>query len=221
MNGNKSFVFSEDDLSLDQYADNFYLQTKQRAEAELISAGEKSELNYKIFRVGNLMHNSQSGKFQENIGDNAFYTVVNSYLNLGMIPNVDFEISDFCFVDYTSRGILTLFSTEELNREIFHLVNPNRFSLIEFGKLLKNAGYSVKGIDLADYLDEIYRIYNEDENNRDISNLFLHSAIFKENYFFPGLQYISERTNKILEKENFSWPLLDSDHIKKMVELCR
>ncbi|MBN2628713.1 MAG: amino acid adenylation domain-containing protein [Spirochaetales bacterium] len=219
LHSKKPVYFTEDHRCLGMDHQNVYLYTKSKAEQLLQDYHRDAGLTYQIFRVGNLMHHSANRIFQRNQRDSAFYRVTRSYIKLGIIPEMDFELSDFSFVDYTSRGILSLFSIPSLDNRIFHLSNPDRFSLQRMGILLKQAGCSVELKTLGEYLDEIYKRYNQQQNLEEISDLLLHSSLLKEHYFFPGLRIINTRTTELLRKQGMEWPPLKPKHLREMLAI--
>ena len=58
-----------------------YISSKTKAENRLLNA-RKNGLNVNIYRVGNLVGSHETGIFQKNIEDNAFYSVIKAFINL-------------------------------------------------------------------------------------------------------------------------------------------
>ncbi|WP_144488597.1 SDR family oxidoreductase, partial [Bacillus sp. ABP14] len=68
----KEFEFFESNFDRGQNLDNLYLESKFQGEKMVREAMEKG-VRATIYRVGNLVGNSKTGKFQYNINENAFY----------------------------------------------------------------------------------------------------------------------------------------------------
>jgi thioester reductase-like protein len=219
---NGSILFSEyDDKMLDEI-DNYYLYTKAEAE-KMVIAARKESINANIFRVGNIVFNSDDGKFQENINDNAFYLVIQSFIKIGLIPEVDIEI-DCSFVDYISRAIVLLFDTHELKNETYHICNPNLLNITE--KLAeKKLGLEVEKVSVDKFFDYVIENYNDEKASKYIQNLIIFLlGDLSENMGETGnlpIRMVSAKTSKILNKLGFEWTQINIDNLKKMIEHCK
>ncbi len=218
---NENLLFSEYDNIVNDNIENYYLKTKVMAE-KLILQARNNKINTNIFRVGNIVFNSETGIFQKNIGENGFYEMVKSYIKLGRMPKMDFKI-DFSFVDYVSKAITLLYNRCELNNEIYHIFNPNYVDLILMDKLLRKLNMDIKLVPFEDFLDYIYYNYNKAELRGYIDNFLVHSQMLEGSLKVENHSVINvcEKTEKILSKLGFQWPELNLKSMNKMIEHCK
>jgi len=216
---NNFYVFDEYEDDLGSEFDNLYIKTKLEAEKMIIQAREKG-LNANIFRVGNLVFNSENGKFQENIQENAFYTSIRSYIRIGICPDIKHKTIDFSYIDFTSRAITLLFDRKELRNEIHHIINPFTISINKLGMLIQenNVPMEIKPFD--QFLDFLYNNHRNPSVKEDIFNILLHSHII-ENPHIVGLIQWNQKTAQILQRLDFNWLPPDRKMIQKMLGYCK
>ncbi|URZ09266.1 non-ribosomal peptide synthetase [Clostridium felsineum] len=211
-------MFSEDALDVNQQCDNVYVRSKLEAEELVKEAGEKG-LNTKIFRLGNVMFNHETGLFQENIVESAFYRIIRAFIKLKCVPFTEEMNFDFSYVDELSKAVVLLFNKQSLNNCIFHIENPNKINPKELVKYLR---VKYNDIELKD-IDEFIKYSSsksEDENLKGYAqDVMVHLGLMENN---NSTQFIivSDRTNAILEKMGFTWSILDYEEIKKMLSYC-
>lgn len=219
----QNLLYTEYDHDLGQAIDNPYPKTKLEAEKLLIEA-RKQGMNVNIFRIGNIGFDSRSGRFQENIEQNAIYSMLKSYIKIGFIPEMERD-TDFSCVDDVSRAIIHLFDQSELKNETYHIFNPYYVSLSE---LLTTAGVElgVKVTSVEQFLDYVFDEQQMQHHVADIYNIQLHSIgdelpspdeLLKQTIFHIS----AEKTNMLLEKSGFVWSEMNEQQVMKMVEHCR
>ncbi len=217
--GKDNFVFTEFDHDIGQIEENFYIKTKIESEKLMVKA-RMNDLNANIYRVGNLVYSTQTEKFQSNIGDNAFYTLVKSFIKIERIPNIDRDILDFSFVNRTARAISLLFNRKNLINETYHVFNYNRISFADLGQYINNIGYNVEIEQIGDFFQFIYDNYENPELKTHVLNILVHGYIMGDindtNFYIQ-----SDKTSLILDKLNFNWDKIDSKVIEGMLEYCR
>ncbi|HOT74332.1 MAG TPA: amino acid adenylation domain-containing protein, partial [Candidatus Wallbacteria bacterium] len=208
-------VFTEYDTDFGQKHDNYYLKTKFLAEKEVINA-RNAGLNASIYRVGNIVFNSDSGLYQENIEDNAFYNQIKSYLNIGAVPEA-LDEAEFSFVNHLSRAICLLFGRAGLDNEIFHIWNPETVKLSE---LLTDEALelNVERLELKKFIEHLYDNYDKKGMADYIGQIMTHMGWLddsdkKEAYF----SVLSDKTETILRRAGFEWPKLETEKLSKMI----
>ncbi|HWQ62829.1 MAG TPA: amino acid adenylation domain-containing protein, partial [Methanospirillum sp.] len=82
----QGIFFSEDSLDIGQELENPYVKSKFEAE-KLVQNARKQGLITTIFRAGNITFDSETGSFQQNVEDNAFFQQIRAYVNLGLVPD--------------------------------------------------------------------------------------------------------------------------------------
>uniref|UniRef100_UPI00136F0F9F AMP-binding protein n=1 Tax=Clostridium sp. C8-1-8 TaxID=2698831 RepID=UPI00136F0F9F len=216
--GQQISIFTEDDFNNGQVSNNYYIQTKLEAEMKLIAARE-SGLNANIFRVGNLICNSQTGIFQENIEDNGFYKIIKAFINLGKMPIGLHKTLDFSFIDYVRKAVVSLMGLKELKNEVYHIFNNNYIELPDLAQFLRQYGINIDSMEIDEYLDYLYENYDDSEKTDFIESIILHSQMFElldSTYF----EVMATKTNLILQKLGFEWPEVKASNINKMLEHC-
>ena len=215
-----SVVFTEYDCDVEQSSDNYYVMTKLEAEKQIVRAREEGIL-CNVFRVGNLVFDSKSGIFQENIQDNAFYTMVKSLIKLGYVPAITDKTLDFSFVDQVAKAVVLLFDRKNLKNETYHLFNSHRINMISFARFLNQAGVEVETMPVDKFTSFIMKKYDDDEAKQEVSRILVHSNIFFEGASKTLFLVKNRKTDGILKALGFEWPKLDSSRVKLMIEHCK
>ncbi|HCQ88695.1 MAG TPA: hypothetical protein DIU45_01650 [Clostridium sp.] len=71
-----------------------------------------------------------------------------------------------------------------------------------------------------DFLEYVYDNYNREDLREHIDNFLVHSNILnnEENKAFVS---ICEKTQILLKQADFIWPILNLEHMNKMIDYCR
>ncbi len=215
-----SVVFTEYDCDIEQSSDNYYVMTKLQAEKQIVKAREKG-IECNVFRVGNLVFDSKSGIFQENIQDNAFYSIVKSMIKIGYFPAITDKTLDFSFVDQVAKAVVLLFDRKNLKNETYHLYNSHRINMISFARYLKQAGVDVQMMPVDKFNTYILKKYEEEETKQEVTRILVHSNIFFEGASKTLFLLRNRKTDGILKALGFEWPRLNSKRVKLMIEHCR
>ncbi len=205
-------IFTEYETNLEKNTDNYYISTKLEAENRLFHAKEKG-LTVNIFRVGNLVLNSKTGKFQENINENAFSRFIRGFVNLGIIPNLKQKAIDFTYVDLTSKAIVLLFNRANLINEVYHIYNPQLISLYELGNYMQQLGIHCKAYTKNDFVDYLFNYAETKEIQDDIINVILYINVLN-----TQMQSYCWKTELLLKRLGFEWQEINEYHVQKMME---
>ncbi len=213
-------VFFTEYDNAEENSDNHYVHTKITGE-DLIRKKALEGKRYVIFRVGNIMFDSETGIFQQNIRENAFYTALQSYIKLKAFPNLKHKVFDISFVDKTAEAVTRLIANPlEKIQSCFHIVNPNTLSLYDLGSFLKRCGKEIETMEIEEFYDLLYAQSRNPEIYPYIQNLILHSHIL-DNPHMTGYLVKADYTNRLLSKLGFHWPAVERDHFKRMLAHCR
>jgi amino acid adenylation domain-containing protein/thioester reductase-like protein len=203
----------------DQQSDNLYVLTKQEAERKVLSYRKKG-LNGSIYRVGNLSFHSSTGKFQENINENAFYSRIKEFMQLGHLPSE--VISDISFIDYVSKAIVLLLTRKHLSNEIYHIYNSEfALTLDELSEVFSNVGLKIKFVSYEQFLDYLLTSLDNIALRPLVESFIVNSIPSKEKKNETNSLLVSDRTQYILKKLGFKWVKVNSKHIQKMLEYCK
>ncbi len=210
-------LYTEDDYDVGQVVENHYVNTKMEAEKLILNARQKG-LIANIYRIGDIVFDSTSGLFQENIKDNAFYSLIQSYVKLQSIPATE-ENHDFSFVDYVSKAFTLLFDRSILRNETYHIFNSHRPNLANF---ISDDRFDlhVNKMALGEFLQYIYNKTDEDSLSHHIQDILLHYGLLDDEITTQTF-ILSSKTEKILDKLGFNWIDVTEEHIAKMISHCR
>ncbi|NGZ77570.1 non-ribosomal peptide synthetase [Saccharibacillus alkalitolerans] len=206
--------FGEYDLDLGQEYENYYAKTKFEAEKKVVEARERG-LRTSIYRLGNVVFHSETGRFQENIGENAFYTMMQSFVRLGIVPELAPD-TDFSYVDGISRAILLLMRPEGLQNEIFHLLNPNLESM---HRILteERVGRPVQTLEFAKFVDKLTDSFLANESRAEVDKIMLHYGWLESAQIQTRFEIASYRTAAYLERLGFVWKAMDDTLVSRML----
>ena len=209
-------VFTENDLDVGQIAFNTYIETKLEAE-KLISEARMAGVDARIYRLGDIQCQSETGVFQKNIEQNAFAITLRSFVRIGKYPNEGLMPFDFTCVDVLASACCKLICCKTLKNRNFHVINSHRIEIGTIMDAYRRVGYDITSCSLIDFVDYMIKT-NKGSNKNIISDLLLHSGLLNQDLEAMGHYVIlSNQTDKILKRLGFKWPQNDSTTIEKMV----
>jgi amino acid adenylation domain-containing protein/thioester reductase-like protein/non-ribosomal peptide synthase protein (TIGR01720 family) len=217
--GKDYVLYNEYSPDICQQHENVYARSKFEAEKLVIDFRQKG-LNTSIYRVGILVSHSETGKFQENIEENAFYNNLKAFVSLGIVSESNYP-AEFSFIDYTARAIALLMSRKNLKNEIFHLKNHHLLNWIQLGVFLEDVGINVYVVSQEKFLDYLLENLEHDKSREEVNRFLLSSGFFasmetEHKDIISGVE--SSRTVKILKQLGFEWPKVYQHHIEKMID---
>ncbi|WP_320007192.1 non-ribosomal peptide synthetase [Maridesulfovibrio sp.] len=125
--GRNRILFTEFDVDLGQKPGNLYVRSK--LEAEILLEKYRAEgLAVNVYRAGNITCDSQTGVFQSNVEDNAFYQQLRCYVNLGAAPDLT-DSRNMSYVDQSAQAIVAALIRPGVLGQTFHIHNPHLMSL--------------------------------------------------------------------------------------------
>ncbi|MEQ8190556.1 MAG: SDR family oxidoreductase, partial [Candidatus Eremiobacterota bacterium] len=207
--GKNKVFFTEEDFDIGQTVETFYGQTKFQAEKLVMNAREEG-LNANIYRIGTAVFHSKTGMFQQNIEENAFYSMVKSYINLGVMPHTE-EI-DFTYVDCAAKAIFLLHDRKNLLNETFHITNNKKINL---SAALTEAMLNIDICPSGKFIDYLYENYDNPLFKTSIENIMLHKGWLSSEEI--NIEILSLKTDVILAKLDFQWPVLDVTKMKPVI----
>ncbi|MED3685585.1 amino acid adenylation domain-containing protein [Bacillus thuringiensis] len=150
----KEFEFFESNFDRGQNLDNLYLESKFQGEKMVREAMEKG-VRATIYRVGNLVGNSKTGKFQYNINENAFYRLLKGICLSSIAPNVNTYV-DLTPVDYGSLAITELSYKANTVNKTMHICNPIQLKWEQFINSLQAFGYDILLMKQEKYIEKFF-----------------------------------------------------------------
>ena len=125
--GRTQALFTEFDVDMGQCSGNNYVRSKLLAEVALEKLRSEG-FPVNVYRAGNIACDSETGVFQRNVEDNAFYQQIRAYVNLGAAPDL-MDVRNLSYVDQSAKAIVTLMTRPGLLGQTFHIHNPQLLSL--------------------------------------------------------------------------------------------
>ncbi len=214
--GSTDLLYTESDLFKGQDVPNFYAKSKLEAE-RLLEKARAEGIAVNIYRVGHLSFHSVTGKFQENIDNNAFYNQIKGFISFHVMPE-EFNEVELSNIDQVSAAILQLFDKPALLNRNYHIRNPHLLSAAEFVAYLNSYGYDMELTSVYAYLEKMLESYSTKKDL--IDRLFLQADLFgddKQNAGHP-YQVCYEATNAILKKMKFKWAHIDEEKVHLMIQ---
>jgi amino acid adenylation domain-containing protein len=187
-------VITENDHELGSDFENVYQKTKQTAERIILA---DKDLDYGVFRVGNITPSLCFGKKAKSADTNAYLRLLTLLVKSKTLP--DFRgRSGYCFADKTAEAITLLAGVKTLNRQIFHITNPN---ILTFSNIFDMIGIAPDG-DREKIPDELRGIYAQRavEKHTDITS-----------------EIRNDGTVTLLSRFGFEWSAPDRDYMKAFI----
>ena len=210
--------FGEKDFYKNQNLNNAYIKTKFEAEKLILNEVSNNKLNATIFRIGNIQNRYSDGKFQINVGENAFVNRIKCILKLGVLQNGFRKHStEFAPVDLCADAIVRIIRSNP-KFTVFHVFNNNLISFTDLVKYINDLGLKVDFVSNKSFSQNI-RNYLKDENlKNEISGII--TDLNSDKLFTLNVNILidSNFTNKYLQQLGFNWPKIDEQYIKKYIK---
>lgn len=205
------YSFSEDEnIEVLVRGNNTYIQTKYEAE-KLISKYRNYGIDSCIYRVGNLVMNSENYRIQESYQENLFYNHCKAMVRVGILPHeaINIEVSP---VDYTALAIVKIFNRVTEKNITYHLFNPHTCNLL---KIFSNSDLNVRESSMEEFVDKVLAEINmnmDEKNQMDLFMLYqLWSNIIDSNKYITKIKILQSKTQSILKDLDFEWPVVNKD----------
>ena len=218
--GKEYLVFTEYSHDEGQQFKHLYMKSKFEAEKRILAYREKG-LNASIYRAGNITFHSETGLFQENIENNAFYAIMRGIIKVGFLSdNMKKLVFDMSFINYSARAIVLLLTRAKLANETYHISNPNRLSMIDMIEFLTASGIQIPEVKAGNTREHLAQFEGNREYEKIIERMKLDSWAWDAK---PSTITVSkaDRTVMLLTKTGFKWPKVTKQHIQKMIAHCQ
>lgn len=208
-------MFTEYDFRDPELLENYYLKTK--AEAEKLISSHK-ELKANIYRVGNLVFNTQTCLHQLNIEANAFYQKMKCLLNINTLCDHDaIDLTELSPVNNTAEAIVLLSQQDNLNHEVFHVYNDKLYKMSEIFSANNNCKYfEINNIDR--FIDNLSFYYKHNYTKTILNNFLLHMGWLNISENNISITIKQNKTAEILKKLSFSWEKIYLEHFSDIIE---
>ncbi|MEN8908147.1 MAG: HAD-IIIC family phosphatase [Clostridiales bacterium] len=215
IDGVKNILFTELDNHFGQKEENFYIKSKLEAENILINLRDKG-LNCNIYRAGNLAI-SYNSKAQINSQENAYISLINSIINMGIVPEISYKNMDLTYVDYASNAFIKLFDKKGILNRNFHLYNPNKIGFVDIGEVLNEMGKNIHIVEMEYFLKKLEE--KSKTHMQDVINFIMHASYILGEEEYTNFIIQNKMTIGILKRLNFQWEDNTKEYINKIVKL--
>jgi len=210
-------VFKETDYDRGQEFGNVYARSKYEAEG-LVQEAIKGGLKATIYRVGILVGETATGRFQKAIETNAFYGLLKGIIQLGTILDDPEGFLEMTPVDACREAIVQLMLLPETAGRQFHLYNPNYISFSALTNYLQSFGYSIKTLPVGEYLKALTSQREGKATSEALENLVPHLAGSSRPK--TRVVYDNSLTRHFLDAAGFIWPELNERLVHKLIAYC-
>jgi len=181
--------------------ENPYIYSKYRAE-EIIR--KTKELNFKIYRIGNLTGRFSDGRFQINEKENLFYQLLEIISNQKILPETILKSQiEFTPVDLAAEAFYKLFKFQQKTIDMYHIFNNSTLKLKDFCKITNNK------FKFLPYLEFKQKMQN--------NPLILAAIDYFANYSNDYKKFSNAKTLVFLKKNDFTWTKPDKEYINKII----
>ncbi|WP_438348686.1 amino acid adenylation domain-containing protein [Paenibacillus sp. FA6] len=130
--------------------ENVYTNSKLEAEKLVVRTCEEEGVAATVYRVGNLSCHSETGVFQNNINNNAFYRMLKAMLLLKKAPQVSWQV-DVTPINYAGQAIAALALSNDTVGRMFHICNPVQIPYKDMIEVFRKYGYDITLLDWEQY----------------------------------------------------------------------
>ncbi len=214
--GRSQVLFTEFDVDLGQESGNLYVRSKLEAEKLLEKAREEG-LTVNVYRAGNITCDSETGEFQRNVDDNAFYQQLRAYVNLGKAPD-GLDVRNMTFVDQAAKTIVLLMRRPGLANQTFHIHNPHLLSL---SQALSDValGLRVDKVPFEEFIEFFAAHAGKTGFDEYVERILLHLG-WQDWLADPAATKAAirvERSADLLQRAGFAWKVPEPEDLRRFV----
>ncbi len=217
---NKEFIiFSEDSLDVQQDIDNPYGKSKFIAE-KLVQEARNQGYKCNIYRIGNILFDSDSLIFQKNNRENWFFNSLMALIDLRVFPITKVNDLDVSYVDQVAKSIVKISRIEELLNENFHIFNHKMISFYDFGVAALEKFSDIRILEISELFDYFKDNFNDKKLGRNIQIFLAYLGFYDytDENNSTIFHIVNEKTNRILKILGFDWKDPDSEILDKFID---
>lgn len=210
-------VFKETDYDRGQVLENVYARTKFEAEACVREAAGDA-LAVSIYRVGNLVGASTTGRFQRSIDTSAFYGLLKAIIQMGAVPAGLAGSIDMTPIDSCRQALGELILMPETQGRCLHVFNPHLVTYDGLVDRLRAVGYPIDSLELDQYLERIQGGTGRTETDEALEKLIPKIAASAAPKTI--ITYDASVAQHLLDAVGFVWPVIDTALIQRLTAYC-
>ncbi|MBB3113402.1 amino acid adenylation domain-containing protein/thioester reductase-like protein [Paenibacillus phyllosphaerae] len=223
----RDLLFTDYTFPDDGISGNYYMDTKKQAELRVLEHRKKGHAAV-VVRLGNLVFHSGTGRFQRNIGDNAFYGLMRAWMQLGRMPDSPAKMLDFSFIDYASASVAAIVS-RGINDPVLHVTHPRSISYRQAAQYInQSVGDGQIRLEPVDKLlreaEAVNRNHMDTGQTNEISQAWEKVLLeLSPDYASKRQELVhqSKKSHAILVELGVEWPAVSQVHIALMITYCR
>ena len=198
--------FSENDLYIGQsYEDNIYAHSKYLAEQEILENIANDKLDASIYRIGHILWDSNSGKFQDNYYSSDVYMLINAFKEVGKLP-VEFASHKMPIIAVNECAKIICHELNAEQNRVYHMYDDS----ITWGELMATLGVT-ELVSFAEFAVEAQKYQTQTVK---FAEMFL-AAIMASNGQFE-VNVANEETKKYLREYGCLWNSVNSEYVRKL-----
>ncbi len=209
-------LYHEEQTDIGQKHQNEYNRTKLESEKLLLEA-RKSGINVSIYRIGALFYDSETGKFQKNKNENALYSLMKSFAELGFVCDIPYPL-EVTYVNTMSRIVIGLFKNQDLNNQTYHLINPHGFDMMEYLSC-EQSGLGLNRLPLQAFSAMLLEKYPQVQWSNQIEKIILNlNEALSELKGSGYVEIAADKTYAILNKLGLEWDRLTPEDLVRFLK---
>lgn len=214
--------FTEQNLYIGQNLNNEYVKSKFMAEKLVLDAIAQKQLQAKILRLGNITNRYSDGKFQVNHNENAFFSRLDTFIKLKVIPDnlLDMYI-EFTPVDSCAQAIVTILQNEVRSFSVYHLYDYHHVYLEQLLKVLEKKQLPIKIVSQEDFSKHIEQLLKSENSSSTLAGIVNDLGPEKQLDYQSNIHILSDFTRAFLYHVGFEWPEIDEEYLTKYIEYMK
>lgn len=200
--------FTENTLNINQtFNKNPYLISKYEAEQLILKNISETNLNAKIFRIGNIMPRITDGEFQTNYNQNGFILGITAIGQLQCVTekilNTKINLTP---VDECCKCIMKILNSDFCNT-IYHVENDKKVKFSSIIDIFKDRNIEFKILDEKTFEKKL------------ISDYSIGTEYLKSMFYTDYNKYSQNITLEILNNLDFEWQHLNKEYLNNIINI--
>lgn len=164
------------------------------------------------------MNRYTDGKFQPNVEENAYVSMLTALLNIGAIPDYLLErYLEFTPIDICAEAIIKIIEHPSKLNRVFHLYDYNHVDINDFINIVKlRTKFDIVSND--EFIDKLNQILKKDNAVKLLAGILRDLDSDKKLKFETKIKVKSEFSIKYLQKIGFIWPKIDENYLNKFLD---
>jgi thioester reductase-like protein len=216
-------TFSERHFDIKQdLGESPYVKSKFLAEQAVREAMAQGS-SCVIHRTGTLAADSNTGRFQRNIQENAVYRFMRAAINMGVAPYLPGVPLDLVPIDFVAKAIIALSLRRFSEGQTFHHTNPRPLGHYDLIRTLQAFGYPISLMDPREYASSLLSLNNEESYQAELVNVMPNFSVSRMQSLRGGAKLIrvdSSLTQRWLKRLGLECPPPTAAWLKLIIQHC-